>query len=95
MHDTNPVETGRSNKKKRLIYGSVQFANDVRRPNEFLNRPKDETGKCAISANVGNGLHYIGRIRNDAPLPARSGLLTYSKSGRTLGGARLVHVFRF
>lgn len=25
--------------------------------NEFFNRPKDETGKCAISANVENGLY--------------------------------------
>lgn len=41
--------------------------------NEFLNRPKDETGKRAISANVGNGLYCIGRLRNDALLPARSG----------------------
>jgi len=52
--------------------------------NEFFNRPKDETGKCATSANVGKGPHCIGRLRNDALLPAQSGWLTYSKSERTL-----------
>ena len=49
------------------------FANDVGKLyKEFLNRPKDDRGKCAISANVGNkrrAFSYIGGLRNDALLP--------------------------
>jgi hypothetical protein len=66
------------------------FANDVGKLyKEFLNRPKDGRGKCAISANVGNkrrAFSYIGGLRNDALLPpTQSGWITCSWSKRTFG----------